>query len=98
MGSSERINVYIQGDEYTIKADVDSNTARQVAEYVNSKINEIQESTAARDRIKVSVLAAMNIAGELFEIKQRMNILQMHVDELEAKTGNLNHKIDQYLR
>ena len=61
--SSDSVRVTIHGDEYLIKGDVDIETTRQVAQYVNSKMEEIQTGVASRDKVKIAVLSAMNIAG-----------------------------------
>ena len=69
--STESVRVVIFGAEYSIKSDVDVETTRQVARYVNSKMAGINENTASRDNIKIAVLSALNIAGELFESKAK---------------------------
>ncbi len=94
MGSMESVRVVIFGVEYSIKSDADPDITKQVAQYVNSKINEIHEKTASRDNLKVAVLSLLNIAGELFELKARQNKYAGKVDELESKIADITNKID----
>ncbi|MDD5672973.1 MAG: cell division protein ZapA [Chitinivibrionales bacterium] len=95
--SSESIHVQIHGDEYSIKSDTDEETIKKVAEYVNAKIIEIQEKTASRDRSKVAVLAAMNIAGELFELRQQYDQHQKQIEQIAQKTRKIEQSIQAQL-
>jgi len=92
--SSESIRVMIFGKEYSIKGDADTETTKQVAEYVNSKIAEIQKVTAAVDNIKIAVLSALNIAGELFETKAKYEEELKKVQQYHEKIKSLNNKIE----
>jgi len=94
MGSSkESVRVVIFGVEYSIKSDVDTETTKLVAQYVNSKITEIHQNTASRDDLKVAVLTLLNVAGELFELKTKHNECAGKVNELEEKIAALTRKI-----
>jgi cell division protein ZapA len=96
--SMESVRVVIFGVEYSIKADVDIETTRSVAKYVSSKMSQIHESTTSRDHLKVAVLSALNIAGELFEIKARNEENARKISELQEKIASLNNKIDGALK
>jgi cell division protein ZapA len=86
MGSStESVRVIIYGEEYSIKGDADVETTKKVAEYVNGKMEEIQNRIASRDKAKIAVLAALNIAGELLGIEE----------DLRKKAGAISKKIDE---
>jgi cell division protein ZapA len=86
--SSDSVRVTIHGDEYLIKGDVDIETTRQVAQYVNSKMEEIQTGVASRDKVKIAVLSAMNIAGELLDCRKKLKAF-------EEKADMLGRKIDE---
>ena len=99
MGSSlESARVVIFGAEYSIKGDVDIETTRQVARYVNSKMTEIHENTASRDDLKIAVLSALNIAGELFELKGKQDDGAKKISEIKDRLSLLNKKIDEALQ
>lgn len=93
--SSDSVRVAIYGDEYSIKGDVDIETTKKVAEYVNSKMEEIQAGVASRDKVKIAVLSAINIAGELLDYKKKCEEYRQKLDELEEKAGSLSKKIDE---
>lgn len=95
--SMESVRVIIFGVEFSIKSDVDVETTRQIARFVNSKMSEIHENTASRDHLKVAVLSALNIAGELFELKAKHEEDTRNIDVLQEKIASLTHKIDGVL-
>ena len=95
MGSSqESVRVVIFGVEYQIKGDVDAETTKEIAQYVNSKMAEIHENTASRDHMKIAVLSALNIAGELFELKAKYEKDGSTMRKLHDQLASLNHKIE----
>lgn len=99
MGSSmESIRVVIFGAEYQIKSDANSETAKQIAEYVNSKMTEVYDNSAFRDHLKIAVLSALNIAGELFECKAKYEKSTNEIRSLQQTIASLNQKIDSALQ
>jgi len=86
----------IFGTEYSIKGDADTETTKLVAEYVNSKIAEIHGMTASRDNIKIAVLSALNIAGELFETKAKYEEELKKVQQYQEKIKSLSDKIEVF--
>ena len=94
----ESVRVVIFGSEYSIKGDVDVETTRQIARYVNSKMAEMHENSASRDNVKIAVLSALNIAGELFELKGKQDSGTKQLSELEDRLASINHKIDAALQ
>ena len=93
--SSDSVRVTILGDEYLIKGDVDVDTTKRVAEYVNSKMEEIQAGVASKDKVKVAVLSAMNIAGELLDSRKQCDEHKARLEAFEEKAEMLGRKIDE---
>ena len=91
--SMESVRVVIFGIEYVIKSDVDVDITQQIAHLVDSKMVEIQEKSSSRDNMKIAVLSALNIAGELFEVKARYDESVSQIRELEEKIASLSQKI-----
>ncbi len=96
--SSESIRVVIFGVEYSIKGDVDTETTKKVAQYVNSKMAELHGVTASRDNMKVAVLSALNIAGELFETKAKHEEDIKKLKECQEKIEILTQKLESILQ
>jgi cell division protein ZapA (FtsZ GTPase activity inhibitor) len=55
----------------------------------------LQNATASRDDIKIAVLSALNIAGELFEAKAKYEAELKKVQECQEKIKSLSDKIDR---
>jgi cell division protein ZapA len=98
MESAQSTRVVIFGSEYSIKADVDVETTRKVARYVNSKMAEIHENIASRDNVKIAVLSALNIAGELFELKDKQENDAQEISEISNRVAQITKKIDAALQ
>lgn len=90
-----KINIY--GTEYPIKSDSEANSAyiKQVAEYVDKKMREIDQNTLAKSSLKVAILAALNITDELFQERDAKKSL---LDEVESKLKNLSGSLDITLK
>ncbi len=95
MGSAdESVRVNICGEEYSIKTDVDVETTKQIAEFVNQKMMELKRNSSIRDNLKVAVLSALNIAGELYEYKEKCEDAENKLSNIQNKATNLSHKIE----
>jgi cell division protein ZapA len=96
MGGSGVVRVTIFGTDFNLRCDgADAETTRQVAKYVNSKIAELKELTASRDDMKLAVLSALNIAGELFETKAKYEAEAKKVREYEERVRAISGKIPE---
>lgn len=89
-----KINIY--GTEYPIKGDAETNSdyIKQVADYVDRKMREIDESTQSKSSLKVAILAALNITDELF--RERQNSLNFEAT-VGGKITDLAKLLDDYL-
>ena len=64
--------VEIYGQNYTLRGDGDTPYVQELASYVNGKMNEITQSSAVVDSLKVAILAALNIADEYHQLKREV--------------------------
>ena len=80
------VNVTIQGAEYTLRTETSPDDARAIAEYVDQVITETMESGARIESHKAAILAALRIAGELFEARAHANTL---ADEMGALSDEI---------
>ncbi|NLZ54876.1 MAG: cell division protein ZapA [Thermoanaerobacteraceae bacterium] len=65
-----RVKVKINGEDYYIKGTVSEEYIKQVAQYVDKTINELEKKYSNLSRTRMAVLAALNITDELFRLKQ----------------------------
>jgi len=87
-----KVNIY--GTEYPIKGTTDTEYIRHVAEYVDGKMRDIDQSTSVKSSLKVAILAAINITDELFREREEKRSL---AQELEDKISNLSKLINDTL-
>jgi cell division protein ZapA len=69
----ESVTVTIFGKEYTLKGGSEAEYVQEVAAFVDERMNEVAKSAAVVSTDRVAILAAVNIADELFrEQRKRM--------------------------
>jgi len=88
------VKVNIFGTEYPIKGDSDVNYIQDVASYVNNKMIEIEKSLTVKSSLKVAILAALNIADELYKERAEKN---KFLEILEQKSHGLNEKLNRLI-
>ncbi len=89
------VKVNIHDQEYTVKAQADPDYIKNVARYVNEKMDEVERSLPNKQAsIRIAILAAMNITDELFSNSLAKNKLQKNI---HAKTNLLINEIDKEL-
>ncbi|MBM4145594.1 MAG: cell division protein ZapA [Nitrospira sp.] len=87
MGSTE---VYILGQKYTIKGDEPEEYIRDLASFVDKKLKEVYNSSPNITPVKASILAALDIADELFKMKNQ----QAELIKIEEKASALASLFD----
>lgn len=68
--SAKSYELTILNQKFTIKSDNDERHVKLVADYVNKKMHEIVSRNKATATSSVAILAALNIADDLFKLKQ----------------------------
>ncbi len=77
-----RVNIF--GSEYTLVSDNDESYVKEIAQYIDQKMREIDKNQSIRSTLKVAILAALNVADELFQERLYRQKLMSQLDE-EAK-------------
>jgi cell division protein ZapA len=62
--------VTIFGQEYSIRGGDDAAYVREIAKYVDERMNEVASSTSQITSLRVAILASLNIADELFQERE----------------------------
>ncbi len=87
--------VSIFGHEYTVKAPADSTYIKDIAEYVDTKMREVQEGMPdIQSTERIAILAVMNISDELFTNNKNS---ENFTSEVENKVQSLIEIIDENL-
>jgi cell division protein ZapA len=69
-----RIDIYDQS--YNVNPGQDEQYVKKLAAYVDEKMREVADATHMVDSLKVAVLAALNMADELFTLRERQQQIE----------------------
>ncbi len=92
---SSLVRVSIFGQEYTVKAPADASYIKNIAEYVDTKMREVQGGLSSEQpSTRIAILAAMNIADELFNSRRDKDVTE---DDIEDKITSMIEMIEESL-
>ncbi|MBD3223458.1 MAG: cell division protein ZapA [Caldithrix sp.] len=83
-----QIKVNIFGSEYTLLSDNNENYVFEIAKYIDQKMREIDSSQNVKTTTKIAILAALNVADELFQERDYRQKLLDQLNEESKKMGN----------
>ena len=88
------VTVEIMGQRYPIKSALALEYTTGLAEYVDEKIQSATDHSTGGDAIRVTVLAALNIADEYFRARDTD---AHHETELQQRAGAIEQMVDRAL-
>ena len=94
MADEEVISVEIRGHRYPIRSALDPQYVTRLANYVDEKMRAAAESTPTGDMVRLAVLAALNVADELFRCR---DVNKARDGELAQRAGELERMLDRIL-
>jgi cell division protein ZapA len=92
--SGRVISVDIQGQRYPIRSELEPEYVARLAAYVDDKMRAAADSTPTGDTLRLAVLAALNIADELFRCR---DVNRLRDGELADRAGELERLLDRVL-
>ena len=91
-GDGNQIKITIFGQEYSVKAHADPTYIKKIAEYVDSKMREVQSGfSSTQSSNRIAILSAMNITDELFNARKKVD---SDDSDIEEKITSLIELID----
>ena len=81
--------VEIYGQKYTVRSDDDAEHVERVAAYVDERMREVARASSQVTSLRVAILAALNIADELFRERQGVS------EALETRARSLADALEQ---
>ncbi len=86
MEQKQRIITFnILGEEYRVKTDFDKDTAVRIANFVSRHIGDIAKKAGYASQTKIAVLAALNIAIELFQERNATKQSEKKIEQISAR-------------
>jgi cell division protein ZapA len=83
------VRVTILNEDYNIRSDATVEHTQAVAQYVDRAIRQVMSSGMVVETNKAAILAALQIAGELFEARQNADQLSRSIRTLSDETRSL---------
>ena len=95
MEHSYKVNIC--GESFQVKSDQGPQTIERVAGYLDFKIREMGKGGINVDKFRVVVMAAMNLAGELFELRAKVEEFDKQQNRVQEQARSLNETLDRAL-
>src|SRR5262245_57307112 len=92
--SGRVVSVQIHGQRYPIRSTLDQEYVARLAAYVDERMRLAADSTPSGDSLRLAVLAALNIADELFRSK---DITRDRAGRLAERAEELERIVDRLL-
>ena len=94
MTDPKSVSVEIFGQKYPIRSSLDAEYIKRLAEYVDGKIRAAGDSAPSGDPVRLAVLAALNIADELF---RQLETSRASAGSLTERAEELERLLDRVL-
>jgi cell division protein ZapA len=94
MTDGQVLPVEIHGQRYPIRSTLEPEYVARLASYVDEKIRAAAETTPTGDSLRLAVLAALNIADELFRCR---DTTRLRDGQIEQRAGELERLLDRIL-
>ena len=95
MSKYNLVKVPIMGQEYKVNTLASPEYIKKIASFVDEKMAEIQKSGIEQDsQLRIAVLAAMNIADDLFQINDNNKNV---IEKVENNANLLLNKVEKHL-
>jgi cell division protein ZapA len=92
---SERVvPVVIQGQRYPVRSSLDPAYVAELAAYVDEKMRQASEANNTTDFIRVAVLAALNLADEVFSLQADR---EDSASRVTSRAGEIERLLDSVL-
>jgi cell division protein ZapA len=88
------ISVEINGQRYPIRSTLDKEYVARLASYVDEKMRAAADASPTSDGLRLAVLAALNVADELFRCRDGAVARN---GELAERAGELERLVDRVL-
>lgn len=88
------IPVEILGQRYPIRSSLDHDYVQRLAAYVEKKVRASADAAPSGDSLRFAVLAALNIADELFRCRQATHERE---GKLADRAGEIERLLDRAL-
>jgi cell division protein ZapA len=94
MPTSTMTQVEIFGEVYNVRGSDENGHLQELADLVDRKMREVAERVKG-DTARIAILAALNLADELFQMQQRQDGERIEIQEkVTTLTEELSHALE----
>lgn len=94
MSTQKPVEVTIMGQKFVVRSESDETYVREVAAFVDQKMNGILQKTKSVSNLNVAILSAMNIADEFFSFRKKKD---QSSHEVTKKLADMMDLIETHL-
>lgn len=94
--SKGKAEVKIFGQTYTVAGDVSTDDIIKIAKFVNDKMEKIAAASGSSSTTAVAVLAAINIAEDLYRTIDEANVIQQQISKIQKSTETAEKSGEQF--
>jgi cell division protein ZapA len=92
--SSRVVNVEIHGQRYAVRSELEPQYVGELASYVDDKMRQAARELASADPLRVAVVAALNIADDLYNARAESSGSE---GRLLARAADIERLVDAVL-
>jgi cell division protein ZapA len=92
---SKSYKVVIYNQTYNLRSEHGPEYINELAAHVDRRMNEIARQTMTVDSLRVAILAALQIADELFQLRSELRETDSEIAERSTRYAEI---LDQFLR
>ncbi len=82
----ERFDIRVMDQNFSILSDKEEAYVERVVDFVNDRVRETRTAVTDSTDLGIAILVALNIADELFELRQQR---EQDVDQMESRAAKL---------
>lgn len=94
MSASRVVHVDIHGSRYAVRSDLDPQYIGELAAFIDDRMQAAARELASADPLRVAILAALNIADDLYRAKRNADGVG---GELLARAAEIEQLVDAVL-
>ncbi|HQU72301.1 MAG: cell division protein ZapA [Calditrichaeota bacterium] len=91
------VHVQIGEVDLSLKTDEDPAYVQKLANYVDSIIQRISGGTNVKSQTKITLLAALQVANELFQAKKDKAVAEAALEAMRERSDSLARELDARL-
>ena len=94
MAEKQRVDIEILGQKYPIRSEAAPEYVRKLATFVDGRAREIRGDASGGDLARVLALTALDVAEELFRLREERKDQDVDHKDVTARLGALRQLLD----